>query len=147
MTLSPANPRDVVMIAEAWIGTPYLHQASVMGVGCDCLGLARGIFRALHGSEPAAVPPYSRDWGEVGAREVLQAACRNFLIEGRLAEAQAGWLVLFRMARGAPTKHCGVLYGAATLGLIHARENTGVILETYSTTWRRRAVAAFQFPG
>ena len=28
-----------------WIGTPYRHQASLKGVGCDCLGLVRGVWR------------------------------------------------------------------------------------------------------
>ena len=39
---------DAAILAEcrAWIGTPYRHQASVKGVGCDCLGLLRGIWRA-----------------------------------------------------------------------------------------------------
>ena len=36
----------VVATARAWIGTPYVHQASVRGAGCDCLGLlARRVAR------------------------------------------------------------------------------------------------------
>ena len=84
MPASPLNPTAstaVLAIARAWIGTPYLHQASVQGVGCDCLGLARGIWRALHGQEPWEVPPYSRDWGEAGRREVLAETARAALIE------------------------------------------------------------------
>ena len=61
--LTPADPSAVLTIARAWLGTPYLHQSSVKGVGCDCLGLARGIWRTLHGDEPWEVPPYYRDWG------------------------------------------------------------------------------------
>ena len=37
----------IVAEARAWIGTRYRHQASVKGVGCDCLGLVRGVWRAL----------------------------------------------------------------------------------------------------
>ncbi len=37
----------VVAIARDWIGTPYVHQASAQGAGCDCLGLLRGVWRAL----------------------------------------------------------------------------------------------------
>ena len=36
----------IVAEARAWIGTRYCHQASVKGVGCDCLGLVRGVWRA-----------------------------------------------------------------------------------------------------
>lgn len=32
---------DIVAAARGWIGTPYLHQASLKGVGTDCLGLVR----------------------------------------------------------------------------------------------------------
>src|SRR5215207_7343246 len=35
---------QIVAAARGWIGTPYHHQASVKGVGCDCLGLIRGLW-------------------------------------------------------------------------------------------------------
>lgn len=47
----------VVEIARRWIGTPYHHQASLKGVGCDCLGLVRGVYRELCGAEPEPMPP------------------------------------------------------------------------------------------
>ena len=43
--------------ARSWIGTPYQHQASAKGAGCDCLGLVRGVWRALWGDEPEIAPP------------------------------------------------------------------------------------------
>lgn len=71
---------DVVTLARRWIGTPYVHQASRIGAGCDCLGLIRGIWREHHGCEPELPPPYSADWGECGGRELLhQAALRHLL--------------------------------------------------------------------
>ena len=66
-----ADPAGVFAAARSWLGTPYHDQASVKGVGCDCAGLARGIWREVVGEEPAALPPYSRDWGEGGARETF----------------------------------------------------------------------------
>jgi NlpC/P60 family putative phage cell wall peptidase len=39
----------IIAEARAFIGTPYRHQASLQGVGCDCLGLVRGVWRAIHG--------------------------------------------------------------------------------------------------
>jgi NlpC/P60 family putative phage cell wall peptidase len=107
--MTPADPSRVIAAARAWLGTPYRHQASALGAGCDCLGLARGVWRALHGAEPVAVPPYTRDWGEAGAREVLAGAARGFLIEIAVGDAGPGALILFRMARHAPAKHCGIL--------------------------------------
>src|SRR4051812_32701629 len=42
----------IVAEARDWIGTRYRHQASLKGVGCDCLGLVRGVWRACVGDEP-----------------------------------------------------------------------------------------------
>ena len=57
----------IVALARAWLGTPYHHQASVRGVGADCVGLVRGIWRELYGSEAEALPAYTRDWAEAAA--------------------------------------------------------------------------------
>lgn len=147
ITRTPADPSAVLEIARAWLGTPYLHQSSAQGVGCDCLGLARGIWRALHGDELWEVPPYSRDWGEAGRREVLAEAARSALIEVSLGNAGPGTLILFRMAPGVPAKHCGFL-GASVIrpSLIHAYDRSGVVEEAFTPAWARRAAFAFQFP-
>ena len=76
-----ADPERVVAAARGWLGTPYHDQASVRGVGCDCLGLVRGVWRELYGPEPVPIPPYSRDWGETGTREVLAEAARSAMPE------------------------------------------------------------------
>ena len=145
--LTPADPSAVLAIARSWLGTPYLHQSSVQGVGADCLGLARGIWRALHGNEPWEVPPYSRDWGEAGRREVLAEAARATLIEVVLGDAGPGTLIIFRMASGVPAKHCGLL-GESVIrpSLIHAYDRSGVVEEAFTPAWSRRAAFAFVFP-
>jgi NlpC/P60 family putative phage cell wall peptidase len=53
----------IVAEARSWIGTPYRHQASLKGVGCDCLGLVRGVWRAVLGAEPEAVPVLKNRFG------------------------------------------------------------------------------------
>lgn len=145
--MTPADPARVIAAALHWLGTPYQHQASTRGAGCDCLGLARGVWRALHGAEPLPIPPYTRDWGEAGGREVLAEAARRFLIEVPLAEAGPGALILFRMAPHAPAKHCGILIGGDPGRFLHAYEGAGVSLHPYSAPWARRARFAFLFPG
>ena len=134
----------VVAEARRWIGTPYVDQQTVRGAGCDCLGLVRGVWRAVVGPEPTEVPPYTRDWGETGPVEVMMAGAVDWMVQVPLPEAGAGAVVLFRMRSGAIAKHCGILTGDGTM--VHARERLGVIEEPYTETWQRRAVAAFQFP-
>ena len=88
---------QVLAVAGRWIGTPYRHQGAVKGVGSDCLGLIRGIWRELYGQEPEAVPGYAPDWAERGGEErLLAAAGRHFLAVASFEESLPGDLVLFR---------------------------------------------------
>ena len=139
-----ADPDAVTAAARGWLGTPYHDQASLRGVGCDCLGLARGIWRDLVGAEPQPIPPYSRDWGETGVREVLADGARAMMIEIALAEICPGALVLFRMVPRAIAKHVGIL--TAPDRFIHAYDRLGVIEEALTTAWARRIAFAFRFP-
>ena len=91
---------DILAEARAWLGTPYRHQASVRGAGCDCLGLLRGVWRALYGAEPEAMPPYTPDWDEVERREVLFRAAGRHLREVPVGAALPGDVLLFRMRAG-----------------------------------------------
>jgi len=75
-----ARSRELIIeTALTWLDTPYQHQASVKGAGCDCLGLIRGVWRALYGEEPAKLPPYTIDWAETGQEETLLNAAHHYL--------------------------------------------------------------------
>lgn len=135
-------------VACAWLGTPYRHQASMEGEGADCLGLVRGVWRALYGTEPEVAPAYSADWAEVGGEETLLAAARRRLIEIPKAQAMPGDVLLFRMSDGAPAKHCGILseLGGTEPRMIHAYWGRSVVESWMGSWWRRRLVAAFTWP-
>lgn len=38
---------EIVAEARSWVGTPFLHQARLKGVGVDCVGVILGVGRAL----------------------------------------------------------------------------------------------------
>ncbi|RLJ60012.1 NlpC/P60 family putative phage cell wall peptidase [Litoreibacter meonggei] len=138
---------QIVAEAREWIGTPYLHQASCKGAGADCLGLLRGVWRAVYGTEPEAVPAYSADWSEPQGEERLWAAARRRLVAKALDEAALGDVVLFRMREQGVAKHLGI---TSTLGdapkFIHAYSGHGVVESPFSEPWARRVVARFEFP-
>lgn len=136
-----------VEIARGWLGTPYRHQASVQGAGCDCLGLVRGVWRGLYGAEPERIPPYTADWAEPEGREALWQAALRRLIEMPVAEDAVGTVLLFRMRDGGIAKHLGLQAetGAAP-SFIHAYDRHGVVESPLSDPWRRRVVARFAFP-
>jgi NlpC/P60 family putative phage cell wall peptidase len=142
--VTPADPDRVITTARSWLGTPYHDQASLRGVGCDCLGLARGVWREVVGPEPFPIPPYSRDWGETGPREVLAEGARKMMIEVPTAYAPPGALILFRMTSRAIAKHVGIL--TTPERFIHAYERLGVIEQPLTQAWRRRIAFAFLFP-
>ncbi|MDC7788690.1 NlpC/P60 family protein [Rhodoplanes sp. TEM] len=138
--------RDAIVTeARSWIGTPYRHQASLKGVGCDCLGLLRGVYRALYGTEPEAVPPYTPDWAEATGRETLLAAATRHLITIEPAAVQAGDVLLFRWRAGLPAKHAAIVVSSGTM--VHAHDGARVAEVAIAPWWRRRIAGAFAFPG
>ena len=140
------TPIPALIIAEArsWIGTPYRHQASLKGVGCDCLGLVRGVWRALNGPEPEAAPAYTADWAEAGGNESLAAAAARHLLPVELANASPGDVLLFRWRTHLPAKHAAILVAADRM--VHAHDGAAVAEVYFASFWRRRLAFAFRFP-
>lgn len=139
--------QDIVAEARAWLGTPYVHQASVRGAGTDCLGLLRGVWRALVGEEPEAVPVYSMDWSEPQGEERMWAAARRHMTGKRMNQMQPGDVLLFRMRDAGVAKHLGIVSTTGAVPrFIHAYSGHGVVENALSDPWRRRVVACFQFP-
>lgn len=135
----------VLAEAREWIGTPYQHQASVKGAGCDCLGLIRGVWRALYGGEPESAPAYTPDWAERAGEETLLAAAQRHLREVEVADAAPGDVLLFRMDAQSPAKHAAMLDEEGRL--IHAYWGRAVVRSRFAPWWRARCAAAFAFPG
>lgn len=137
----------IVAEARRWLGTPYHHQASTLGAGADCLGLLRGVWRALYGTEPEQVPPYTQDWAEPSRDEVLWRAAERHLLRKAKWAADAGDVVLFRMREAGVAKHLGIVGEVgAHASFIHAFSGHGVVESPFSAPWQRRLVARFAFP-
>lgn len=136
---------EIVAEAMNWIGTPYRHQASLKGAGCDCLGLVRGVWREVIGPEPEAPPAYTPDWAEALGEETLLAAARRHLAEIAPGAADIGDVLVFRMAAGVPAKHCAIQ--TAPGRIVHAYWGRAVAETRMTDWWTRRIAAAFRFPG
>jgi NlpC/P60 family putative phage cell wall peptidase len=135
----------IVALAEAWVGTPYRHQGATKGIGCDCIGLIRGIWREIYGEEPAAVPAYAPDWAERCDEErLLDAATKVFGPPLPVTQAQPGDVLLFRWRSGCAAKHAGIL--ARPTHFIHAYEQGAVTRSALVPSWRRRIAAVHRFP-
>ena len=136
---------DIVAETRRWIGTPYSHQASVLGVGCDCLGLVRGVWRAIVGQEPERVTPYAPDWAEATGQDSLATAATRHLVAISCADFAAGDVLLFRWRSHLPAKHAAIAteYGM----MVHAHEGAAVAEVSIAPWWRRHLAYAFKFPG
>jgi NlpC/P60 family putative phage cell wall peptidase len=156
--------------ALTWLGTPYRHQASLKGVGCDCLGLVRGVWRALYGTEPEMMPAYTPDWAEALGQETLAVAAGRHMTAIAIDAAGPGDVLLFRWRANLPAKHAGIIVFSSLSDLrssaplvgsrsdlrsssplvaprfIHAHQGSAVAMATLSPWWRRRTAFAFRFP-
>lgn len=137
----------IVAVARGWIGTPYVHQASVLGAGADCLGLLRGLWRECIGAEPETVPAYSPDWSESSGREELSDAASRWLVPKPAGSFESGDVLLFRMRPGSVAKHLGIIGDNGDRPtFIHAYTGHGVVENSLSMPWRRKIAARFSFP-
>lgn len=145
-------PQEAQALREArrWLGTPWHHQASRCGAGTDCLGLVRGIWRALYGREPYGLPDYPRTV-PVGSPEVILELAGRYMAQvpqpqerqGRIA-ARPGQMLVFRMHRDFPARHLAIL--SEPQRMIHALSNRAVAETAFSPWWQKRCVAVFAFP-
>jgi len=141
---TPLTRGTIVDAARAWIGTPYHHQASLRGVGTDCLGLVRGIWRDVYGVDAEQPPAYSRDWAEAADCETMLDAAARHLDAIAALEIEPGDVLIFRLRTGAVAKHAAIV--ASTGTMIHAMEGAPVSEVPLSNWWRRRIAGAFRFP-
>ncbi|MGF1462063.1 MAG: NlpC/P60 family protein [Maricaulaceae bacterium] len=137
-------PRVAILLeARSWIGTPYRHQASAKGAGCDCLGLIRGVWRALIGPEPLPTPAYRADWFGPGDTRLIEAA-HAFLVPTPTETASTGDVLILAPRRDEPARHCAIVSQPGWI--IHAYWGR-TVAETPLGAFGARVAGAFGFPG
>lgn len=136
---------QIVDEARSWIGTRYRHQASVKGVGCDCLGLIRGVWRNLIGEEPEPMRAYAPDWAEATDEETLAKIGFRHLVAVDPEAFAPGDVLLFRWRAGFVAKHAAIVSDGVRM--IHAHDGASVCEVAIAPWWRRRIAYVFAFPG
>jgi NlpC/P60 family putative phage cell wall peptidase len=133
---------EIITEAREWIDTPYRHQHSTKGQGCDCLGLLRGVWREVIGPEPKSVPNYTPSWDEAKGSELLLNTARELFTE--VSDIEPGAALVFRMRQGAVAKHCGIAIDENTM--IHAYQPDRVVETPLTRWWKRKIVYIGTFP-
>jgi NlpC/P60 family putative phage cell wall peptidase len=136
---------DIVASARRWIGTPYLHQASLIHIGCDCLGLLRGVWRETMGAEPETAPPYTPDWNAPPCAEFLLDAAHRHFTPVSASDFQEGDVLVFRFRTHLAAKHVGI--ATSRTHMAHAHSGACVTEIPIGAHWRKRIAGAFTFPG
>lgn len=137
---------DVVRAARLWVGTRFQHQASLRGVGTDCVGLLVGVAYDLGladaraESRPAALNGYGRAPDPtlllMGAEHYLDPADGPSL----------GGVLLMRFH--AEPQHFAIVSSLAPYRIIHAYAQARRVVENrLDDLWTSRIVRHYRFPG
>lgn len=113
------TPDAIIAEARTWIGTPFVHQGRVKGLGVDCGGLVLGVARAL-GLDVPEPPAYSMSPDPAIIEHLLTRHC----VAMRRTELAPGDVLWFSFA-GEP-RHVGLASG---IGVIHAWAKPGRVVE------------------
>ena len=135
---------NILNITKTWIGTPYHHQSSLKQVGCDCLGLVRGVYEELYKKQTAPIQPYSKDWAEQSKQETLIEAANEYLDPVTIKDRQTGDILIFRFRKWTIAKHAAIQ--SAENRMIHAIEGAVVEEVHLNNWWQRHIAAVFRFP-
>ena len=143
--LMPMFTRDAVIAeARSWLGTPWHHQASLKGVGCDCIGFVRGVALPFVGE--VTIPlDYPETWHLYRAEPRMYLGFKAHAHEIDVTDVLPGDILLFGAGKG-PAHHCA--YVAPGDGLIHCYREAGKVVEHgFSPWWRAKLRHAFRVPG
>ena len=142
--MSDTTSEAIVAEAVDWIGTPYRHQGWTKGVGCDCLGLVRGVWLAVYGTALGDPGPYAADWAEQGRGDPLLEAAQAHCRAVERTTPRRGDLILFRWRPHLPAKHCAIALGPDRF--VHAYQRQAVMQSSLVPQWSRRIAGLFVFP-
>ena len=143
MTLVADDPAAIVLTeARRWLGTPFLHQADVRGVGVDCVMFLVRVYHAA-GFIPDLDPrPYPRGWY---LRDSRYLALLAPYVVPRHGTPEPADVALFQIGR-APA-HAAIV--TAWPRIIHAFPDDGVVedradgndlAERFVSAWTPRAL-------
>lgn len=125
----------IVAAARACIGTPFVHQGRIPGIGLDCVGVAihalRSVGLAVQDVDGYARTPYG---------SALAAAIELHPYLDQVDDIQPGDILLMRFSR--EPQHVAIA-GDGTM--IHAYEKIGHCVEhVIDELWRRRVISIYR---
>lgn len=135
---------EVVAEARSWIGTPFVHQARLKGIGVDCIGLISQTAKAK-GLLQADATDYSRTPDPARMRSALT----QHLDPVPFKDIQPADILWFRVI--SQPQHVGLVTEVTPkLRMVHAysrKKMNQCIEQDVGGFWRSRIVGCFRFRG
>lgn len=142
---------DIIAEAREWVYTPFRHQASMKGVGCDCVGLIKGV-----GEATQAIINVDHRWENykyyrrTPNPRIMQQGMEDFLLPLDPSEARPGDVVWMQWRENLPMHLglLGVIPGAEErITLIHAYSRVRMVVEHgFTDEWKARANSYWRYP-
>lgn len=121
---------EIVAEAREWLRTPFVWQASLKGVGCDCKGLVVGVARELGRPEAESLHARMADYASVSPSLLRAGLAANLQ---RVSEPEPGDVLLMRF--GGKPQHLGFYCGDAVIHT-YGKGPKMVIAHPYSSVAR-----------
>ena len=140
-----AKRQMIIDECRTWLETPFVHQARIKGVACDCAALPIAAAARI-GMQPQDIKGY----GRIPHADQLRQCVAGQLIKIKIDAAQPGDVYLMRFA-GAE-QHLAI---KTDYGIIHCysqlsengKQAGRVVEHRLNEQWRRRIMSAYKFPG
>ena len=139
---------DIVAAARDWLGTPWQHQASLKGVGADCIGLVGGVALAcgVPGAREWAADQTCKGYGRRPDPAMLLRSCDTYLERIAVGAAGLGDILVFKFERD--PQHFGIKSREGPDYVIHAYAQARRVVENrIDELWRSRILRAYRFRG
>ena len=136
----------IIATAREWLGTRWQHQASLKGIGCDCIGLIVGVAHECGVAEAAAwaVDSRGQGYGRAPDPAMLLAACADYLNPLPKVAARPADILLMRFSK--EPQHFAILSVGGNI--IHAYAQARRVVEhRLDALWRSRIVGAYALRG
>lgn len=107
---STEKQKQLKIILDSWIGTPFRHHCGVKSLGCDCIHFVARAFEELEVVNVGEIPNYAKDWHVHNTRELLAEAIEKYLNVKKvgLSGLQNGDIVLSHFGKAA--SHAGIFF-------------------------------------
>jgi len=102
----PDKQKQLKIIIDEWLDTPFRHKAGVKGVGCDCIHFVAKVFEEMGMLtwKKDLIPNYSFDWHLHNSRELLAEGIEQNLNVEKLSldnSKMNGDILLFHYGKAA----------------------------------------------